>query len=129
MDGQLRLVNVLPNGTTHADATFGGLETLANEKLRPILSHVISADGSRIFWTDLNTDHIYMREDGTKTVEISSEGTYQTATPDGSTVFYTNGDLYAYEVESGHTVDLTPGVTVAQVLGASENGEYVYYLT
>ena len=124
VDGQLRLVNVLPNGTTHANATFGSAKGGENG----IFSHVISADGSRVFWTDLTTGRIYMREDGTRTVEISPAGTYQTATPNGSTVFYTNGDLYAYEVESGHTTDLTPGVTVSEVVGASENDEYIYYV-
>lgn len=130
VEGQLRLVNVLPDGSTHANAVFGGLESAGQSGVRrPILSRVISADGSRVFWTDLSTGHIYMREDGTRTVEISPEGTYQTATSDGSTVFYTNGDLYAYEVAGGHTTDLTPGVTVERVVGASENGDYVYYMT
>ena len=128
VDGRLRLVNVLENGTTHAGATFGGLETVGYEDRRPIFSHAISADGSRIIWTDLNTGHIYMREDGARTVEISPAGLYQTATPDGSAVFYTNGDLYKYEVESGHTTDLTPGVTVSEVVGTSENDDYIYYM-
>jgi hypothetical protein len=124
VNGQLRLVNVLPNGTTHADATFGGIEGSRN-----IFDHVISADGSRIFWTDLTTNHIYMRENGTSTTEISAHGTYQTATSEGSVVLYTSGDLYAYEVAGGHTTDLTPGITVERVVGTSENGEYIYYLT
>ncbi len=81
----------------------------------PYFSHVISADGSRIFWTDLNTGHIYVRENGTTTVEISSAGQYQTASSDGSMVFYTNGDLYEYELENGQTTDLTPGVPVKRV--------------
>ena len=128
VNGQLRLVNVLPNGTTHASATFGGLETSGYEARGPLFSHVVSTDGSRIFWTDLNTGHIYMREDGTKTVEISPAGTYQTAAPDGATVYYTNGGLYAYEVETDRTTDLTPGVTVSHVVGSSENDEYIYYI-
>jgi hypothetical protein len=121
IDGRLRLVNVLPNGTTHANAGFGNG--------RPLFSRVISADGSRIFWTDLSTGHIYMRQNGMTTVEVSSAGTYQTATSDGSVVFYTNGDLYSYNVEDAQTTDLTPGVSVEKVLGASEDGDYVYYLT
>lgn len=125
--GRLRLVNVLPNGTTRANANFGRIEGSAPFS-HIVLSRVISTDGSRIFWTDSSSGHIYMREDGTRTVEISPEGTYQTATADGSTVFYTNGDLYAYDVASGHTTDLTPGVAVEQVVGSSENGQYVYYL-
>jgi hypothetical protein len=128
VNGQPRLVNVLPDGTTNANAAFGGLEKYGNGYLRPILNHVISADGSRIFWTDLSTGHIYMREGGARTVEISPTGTYQFATPDGSAVFYTNGGLYEHEMESGITTDLTPGVTVSQVVGASENGEYIYYV-
>ena len=128
VSGQLRLVNVLPNGTTHANAAFGGVEKYGYNERRPIFSHAISDDGSRIFWTDLSTGHLYMRENGTKTVEISPAGTYETAAPDGSTVFYTNGDLYAYDVENGRTTDLTPGVTVVQVVGSSENDEYIYYV-
>ncbi len=118
--GRLRLVNVLPDGTTHANAVFGS---------GTIFHHVISEDGSRIFWTDLATGHIYVRENGTSTVEISSAGEYQTASSDGSVVFYTNGDLYEYELAGAKTVDLTPGVPVEKVVGASEDGKYVYFVT
>jgi hypothetical protein len=120
VDGQLQLVNVLPNGTTHVGATFGD---------GPIFNHVISADGSRIFWTDLTTGHLYVRENGTTTVEISSTGKYQTASNDGSKAFYINGDLYEYELNGAHTTDITPGVAVTKVVGASEDGEYVYFVT
>ena len=128
--GRLRLVNVLPNGTTHVNAAFGGDDVLgAFGEKRPVYSHMISADGSRIFWTDLSTGHIYVRENGATTVEVSAAGEYQTASSDGSVVFYTNGDLYGYDVENGQTTDLTPGVSVERVLGASEDGDYVYYVT
>ncbi|MCL2769869.1 MAG: hypothetical protein FWD42_07155 [Solirubrobacterales bacterium] len=120
VDGQLQLVNVLPDGTTQANATFGGGAPF---------SHVISADGSRVFWTDLATGHIYVRVNGTTTVEISSAGQFRTATSNGSKVLFTNGDLYEYEVEGARTTDLTPGVAVERVVGASENGEYIYYVT
>src|SRR6202046_4286363 len=59
VNGRLRLVNVLPNGTTHANADFGGVEELGSNKKRNILNRVISADGSRIFWTDLGIGPIY----------------------------------------------------------------------
>ena len=131
VDGQLRLVNILPNGTTHANAIFGGpLKSSRTQEAHGVqFSRVISSDGSRVFWTDLTTGHIYVRENGATTAEVSSAGTYQTASSDGSVVFYTNGDLYKYEVDGGHTTDLTPGVAVTRVLGASEDGSYVYYLT
>jgi hypothetical protein len=132
VDGQLRLVNVLPDGTTHANATFGAPLAGIAERFQAYgvqFSHVVSDDGSRIFWTDLSTGHIYVRENGATTAEISAEGTYQTASSDGSVAFYTNGDLYEYEVASGRTTDLTPGVAVERVVGASEDGNYVYYET
>jgi hypothetical protein len=130
VNGQLRLVNVLPDGSTKANATFGAPnQEYGGNWTSPDFSHVISSNGSRIFWTDINTGHIYVREDGTRTVEISPAGEYWTATSDGSQVFYTDGDLDVYDLENGHTTDLTPGVTVQGVIGASENGEYVYYVT
>jgi hypothetical protein len=57
----------------------------------------------------------------------------QTASTDGSKVFFINGALYEYEVETGRTNDLTvPGNTaenpgVLRVLGSSEDGSYVYF--
>ena len=119
-DGRLRLVNVLPDGSTHVNATFGG---------GPLFNRVISTDGSRIFWTDLSTGHIYVRENGTRTVEVSPAGKFQTASSDGSEAFFINGDLYEYDVTDAHTTDLDPGVPVKRVLGASEDGKYVYFLT
>ncbi len=127
VDGSLRLVNILPDGTTKANATFGSAQ--GEFSAYPDFSHVISADGSRIFWTDLNTGALYVRENGVKTTEISPSGTYGTATADGSKVFYTKGDLYEYDVETARTTDLTPGVAVAGLVGASEDGSYVYYVT
>jgi hypothetical protein len=119
-DGTLRLVNVLPDGSTHVNATFGG---------GPLFSHVISSDGSRIFWTDLSTGRIYMRENGTGTVEVAPAGKFQTASSDGSKAFFTNGDLYEYDVAGAVVTDLDPGVPVARVLGSSEDGKYVYFVT
>ncbi len=131
--GRLSLVNVFPDGSSDPQVTFGALAgrgILYNGEVD--FSHVISADGSRVFWTDVATNSLYMRENPTssdaKTVEIAAGGHFWTASADGSRVFYTNGDLYEYEVESGQTTDLTPGVEVVGVVGASEDGEYLYYV-
>ena len=60
----------------------------------------VSADGSRIFWTD-NNSQLYVREDGTTTVKLNTsqrspslgDGStvFRGATPDGSRVFFTDG--------------------------------------
>jgi hypothetical protein len=64
--GKLYLVNVLPDGTPEPDAIFGSpverSEEENPERDSPDFSHVISEDGSRIFWTDLHTDILYVRE-------------------------------------------------------------------
>ncbi len=131
--GRLSLVNVLPDGSSNPQATFGTSAGHGNRYEGEIdASHVISADGSRVFWTDLATNGLYMRENPTssdaKTVEIATGGRFWAASVDGSRVFYTNGGLYEYEVESGQTIDLTPGVEVVGVVGASEDGESLYYV-
>ena len=63
--GKLSLVNVLPDGKAEANATFGGVASPeANGPIGGVplpeafpfdFSHAISADGSRIFWSALET--------------------------------------------------------------------------
>ncbi len=134
--GRLSLINVPPgDSSSEPQATFGSLTEegrLYNGDHEVDLSHVISADGSRVFWTDLRTKDLYVRENPTssdaKTVEIAAGGHFWTASADGSRVFYTDGGLYEYEVENDRTTDLTPGVEVVGVVGASEDGESLYYV-
>jgi hypothetical protein len=138
-DGALHLMNVLPDGTTEPGAWFGSErgEVFANtaeyEGSTPNLSDAISADGSRVFWTDANNGNLYVREDGTSTVQVDAGvgggGEFQTASTDGSKVFFTKGgDLYEYDLESGQTTDLAPGGQVQGIAGASSDGSYVYFV-
>ena len=134
-DGSLTLVNVLPNGSTEPNATFGGRELPGDPPGldAPSFSHDISEDGRRIFWTDLNNGNLYLREDESRTVQVDAGvgggGTFWTATPDGSKVLFTkSGDLYEYDVESGQTTDLTPGAEVQGIVGTSEDLSYVYFV-
>jgi hypothetical protein len=172
VDGRLYLVNVLPEGEAQDGATFGApSEAQGFTSDGPDFSNVISADGSRIFWSSLapekvdgepgngllpaRPDALYVRENDTRresplneqgectvpkdacTVLIANgrEVRYWAANSEGTKVFFTNGgDLYEYQLPvgqvSGQAVDLTPGsgeAGVLGVLGASENGEYVYF--
>jgi hypothetical protein len=113
--GVPRLVNVLPDGGSEAGATFGspGVIRAGNP---PDFSHVVSADGSRVFWTDLNTGVLYASEGvgspGERAVELdasegvggSGGGRFWTASEDGSRVFFTD--------ESQLTPDSTAGPEV-----------------
>lgn len=133
--GNLTLVNVLPNGNAEPNATFGGPAQPPDEGEYnpPNFNHVISEDGSRIFWTGLTTGDLYMRENDSRTVQIDAavggKGLFWNATPDGSKVLFTKGgDLYEYRVNEGTTTDLTPGAEVQGVLTTSENLSYIYFV-
>lgn len=165
--GQLSLIDVLPDGRVAQNATFGsshfpGEEDRGNP---PDFSHVISSDGSRIFWSTLEGSGyspkptaLYVRENGEqpqsplnengectvpadactiqidKGIEGEGGARFWTASSDGSKAFFTKGALYEYEVNPvggrlGMLTDLTPGVEVQGVLGASEDGDSIYYVS
>ncbi|HEY0318807.1 MAG TPA: NHL repeat-containing protein [Solirubrobacterales bacterium] len=167
-NGALRLVSVLPNGEPDANGGWAGIGAGAGSYLED--QHVVSADGSRIVWTDPTTGQIYLREDGTTTIRVSASqrgtpdplGTgiamFQRASADGSEIYFSScekltddstavlsdcpdasripydsgGDLYRYDVESGHLADLSVSTTVEHaslmgMIGASEDGSYVYF--
>ena len=135
VDGKLSLVNVLPDGSTEPNATFGAIPFRLPEKNLPDFENVISGDGSRIFWTDLNPgkENLYVSEgvgsSSERTVQVDASqvgglgggGRFWTASKDGSKAFFTDEnpltvgssaapgapDLYEYDVESGHLSDLT----------------------
>jgi hypothetical protein len=135
VNGHLALVNVLPNGQPEASATFGApSETPTEPSNPPDFSHVISADGSRIVWSDLqagpNMEHIFMREHATTTVAVSlGPARFWTASVDGRYVFYTEaGVLFRFDADTATRAQLTsPGSAVEGVLGASEDGTVIYF--
>ena len=142
--GTTTLVNILPDGHTDPNATFGGPGSTSSNP--PILSHDISSDASRIFWTDQNSGNLYVRENDTApqsplagetctvpadacTVLIAESARFWNATPDGSKVLYTQGgDLYEKDLDTGQAIDLAPHGEVKGVAGSSEDLSYVYFV-
>jgi hypothetical protein len=142
--GSLRLVNILPPPEERvvANANFGGYPSGTHNDA-PDFSNAISADGQRVFWTDtqegLDLEHVYVREDGTRTVQVSGAGPaqYWTATPDGRYAFYTEGgNLWRFDTASEERMELAgPGAGVLGVIGINtseeggeEPGSYVYFV-
>ena len=132
VNGQLSLVNVLPSGAVDPNATFG-----ATVPYEFNFHRAVSSDGSRIFWTDLNSGNLYVREasgtDAARTVQadaaVGGGGTFRTASTSGSVVFFTKaGDLYAFDTADEQTVDLAAGGKVLGVIDASEDGSYLYFV-
>jgi hypothetical protein len=147
--GAVSPVNVLKGGEPDPNATFGG-PTIPGVEPRFDFSNAISSDGSRAFWTDVSTGIVYVRENGTRTVQVSAgEGAaqYWTATNDGHYVFYTEGEkLFRFNVDRfDQSAQPEPQALtesreelagegpahekgVQGVLGASEDGSYVYFV-
>ena len=186
VDGRLYLVNVLPGGVVDAHANFGRMGSNTDGLLSPENSNVVSADGSRVYWSAVRTvpvgaefeerpEALYVRVNDTLpegeggeceagracTVQVdraepgtgaSGGGLFWTASSDGSRVLFTDEneltkdssaepgvglDLYEYDLEapegerlSDLSVPATAGVhaDVQGVLGASEDGSYVYFV-
>jgi len=150
-DGQLRLVNVLPgNSATDPDAELGWSSATGEDGG----SNAVSADGSRIFWTDVSDGDLYVRVNGTETVKIAVGAHFLTANSEGSEVFFADEsrltagstaapgepDLYECELIEAHgtlecalsdlTVDSHTGehADVLGLLGSSEDGSYLYFV-
>jgi hypothetical protein len=118
-EGALRLLNLLP-GETHGtpDAHLAAP------------AGAISANGSRVYFSEGEDAFLYLREgEGTQWVDelVGGGGTFQAASADGSVAFYTKAEkLYRYQAQPKTSELLAEGVK--GVLGASEDGSYVYYL-
>lgn len=126
----LRLVNVMPG---NAATTPGGGFGADNEKLplRNDLSHAISSDGSRAFWSS-EAGQVYVREGAERTVEIPDHaGRFLTAAADGSEVLLTDGHIYGHldgELPT-QEADLTAGHGGFRgSVGQSEDLSSVYFV-
>jgi hypothetical protein len=143
--GQITLVGVLPNGEAPVEGAVAGPGGGAIEELEPgqefsfslpggsrrhfYTQNAMSEDGSRIFFTDVGSGHIYMREPASKTTtEVSAGQAYwRAATPsEGSGP---SRNLYRFNVASEVREALTTGAAhVLGTLGISDGGSYVYFV-
>jgi Tol biopolymer transport system component len=101
-NGQLRYVGVLPDGTSAGISAVGGRYT-----------HVVSEDGRRIVFEDVNSGQVYDRIDGTSTLEVSASqrmtpdpngpqrAKFWGATADGGTVYITSPEALTDEATTG----------------------------
>lgn len=139
---QLSLVGVLPAGEGGKAPTGGSVAGAGVHPWASFTGHppnigytqsAVSQDGSRVFFTALPSERVYLRENpgtppsptgarGECTVPADactvavSPGTahFRGATPDGSHAFYSEGeDLYRYDSETGATQPLATPITAA----------------
>jgi hypothetical protein len=180
--GKVQLVGVLPDGSPAQSSTAGAGSSIfyasGGQQSDRSVERAVSRDGSHVIFQapsdeglaaetgQANLTEVYDRIDGSKTVEISAAATeatpavsnakaatFQTASVDGSRVFFTSSaelttqsntgeannseDLYEYDLDSKHltdlTVDLNPedsttGAMVQGVVDASADGSYIYFV-
>jgi hypothetical protein len=127
VDGELRLVNVLPGNTETVPGHFGTPAINVGNFDNSIsdTSHAISEDGSRVFWSD-ETGQVYVRVNGEATIEIPDSAKFLSASADGSKVLLQDGHIYDLEAEA--TTDLTGGAGgFLGLVGQSEDFSHLYF--
>ncbi|HKF83362.1 MAG TPA: hypothetical protein VKB23_10435 [Solirubrobacterales bacterium] len=150
-EGQLKLVCILPGGSPAAgDCSAGSPPSTENETAfnrRASVDNAISEDGSRVYWSASSTPvvpgSIYLRIDGSTTVEVSGKATsaesrFWGAAPDGSSALFTVEDqsspitlldrnLYRYELATETATKLAG--KVVGVVATSEDLSLVYFVS
>ncbi len=149
--GRLQLINIFPDNKTRPYVSIG-----SEEGQQGMTERAVSSDGRWVVWKygslengpeDSHEVSLYARDMvGEKTVQIGGKyPRFETMSSDGSKVFYVEtepgregagGDLYVFDTSNGNQTDLTAdhgageksaGVQAA-VIGASEDGSYVYFV-
>jgi hypothetical protein len=128
-EGGLRLVNVLPgNEGTLPGASFGarvGTNQIFSEF---DLSHAISSDGRRIFWSS-GAGQVFVREDGETTREIPDPSKFLAASADGASLLMADGKLFNVNDLGEAPVDVTNGKGGFQgIIGQSEDLSKIYFV-
>ena len=120
------MVDVSPEGKVVPNATFGGPPI--HVKNPPDFGHVISADGSRVYWTDLADHALYLRQNPAQPQSpVTSAGTGSASLGAGSAQTSSLRVLQGTGTTSlgAGTGDLTAGSkTVASLITASGEGDF-----
>jgi hypothetical protein len=123
----LRLVGVNGKDEVIDPACKVGLGSL---EARGSAFHAVSEDGSEVFFSSCS--ELYVRVNGSETVQISPSAFFQGASSDGSRVFFTQGsNLYEDEVKKGSVTELTQVLMAEGVQGGtriSDDGSHVYFV-
>ena len=124
--GGLSDVCILPGGTPYAGGCTAGSSSQSGRFERfGNVSHAISDDGSRIFWTaaSVGAGKLYARIGGAETVEVSSEpARFWSAAADGSKAIYTVGKLASDNGEGAKLLEFDVESEVATVIAEGVQG-------
>jgi hypothetical protein len=145
--GLVRQVNLAPgDAETLPGAVLGSGRVLGSGGITikvSVVSHAISSDGSRAFWT-AEDGRSLVRVNGTETVEVpgpatcksslplASRACFLTASADGSAVLLSNGRLYELNGETG-AYEAGPDLSAGSggfegIAGQSEDLSHLYFV-
>jgi virginiamycin B lyase len=141
-EGRLSVAGVLPDGSAPAAGSVAGSGG-AKDEYDTQTTNTISADGSRVFFSDTGTGQLYARENpggpSARTVQVSasektngggpggadSDGpqpaSFMAATPSGSQVFFTSHEELTNDANTGPA----PGVGRANLDGSSSQPSFI----
>ena len=102
--GQIRLAGILPNGDPASGGSFAGVGAGAGnfQSADTYTARTLSADGSRVIFTEAATGQLFSRADGASTVQVSRSqastadpdgplpATYRGASADGTKILFTS---------------------------------------
>ncbi len=146
-EGALRAVNVPPAASGSIPGAVIGSGTLLKSgnvnDPSAVVTHAISDDGSRIFFTGADGE-LYVRIDGTTTLEVPGPGNcskttpliarvcFLTASADGSSVLLSDGQVYALN-GAGTAYELSAGLAQSKggflgIAGQSEDMSQIYFV-
>ncbi len=131
-NGLLKLVSLRPNNTPALEPAGVGTADLFNPQGRSgSVFHAVSADGSRIFWSEPlgSAARLFARIDGEETIALSTGAEFITADPAGTTVlFRTAGqELVEFDVDTQQPTTIADGVL--GVPGSSEDLSKIYFVS
>jgi hypothetical protein len=141
-EGRVSLVCVLPNGTPFGGSCSAGAPSSPGIYLNRggLLTHAISEDGSRIYWTDSGEGpgRIYLRLNGDTTLAVSETQTaakarFLGASADGSSALFTVTEktkarkLYQYSLETESSSEIAG--EVMGVAGINGDLSYIYFVS
>jgi hypothetical protein len=131
--GSLQLVSVLQDGQPDAAGALPGLGQYGIAR-SSVVRNAISTDGSRVVWEDENDSRLFLRDLVSGETVLIGAGRFEDASSDDSRVFFSEGgELRECELveEPGNLHCRFPaplGVLTGTVIGASEDGSFVYYV-
>jgi hypothetical protein len=131
-EGELRQVNVQSDGekiSTCGAKMARGVDEVVRSNSGYSTPHTVSADGAYVFFTDNCTHDLYMRVDGSETVDIGAYA-FLAADARGSRLLLENGahELFLYETGNAllkHLASHEEQVSVEESLGII--GRYSYF--